>query len=112
MVQVSEATAFDLCLLNVIEIKKNEIIMFTKWDSVFSFILRTSFDADSHVFEKKPWRDPGTDINDFFNYGFNEKSWKDYCKPLVSKTCFDSVMACLVLILISFSPFEFKREEQ
>uniref|UniRef100_A0A1J3IVD9 FIP1[III]-like protein n=1 Tax=Noccaea caerulescens TaxID=107243 RepID=A0A1J3IVD9_NOCCA len=43
---------------------------------------RTSFDANSHVFEKKPWRNPGTDINDFFNYGFNEKSWKDYCKPL------------------------------
>ncbi|KAL1211872.1 FIP1[III]-like protein [Cardamine amara subsp. amara] len=39
---------------------------------------RKTFD----VFEKKPWRNSGADISDFFNYGFNEQSWKDYCKPL------------------------------
>lgn len=50
-----------------------------------SLILRTPFDVNSYVFEKKPWRNPGMDINDFFNFGFNEQSWKDYCKPLVSK---------------------------
>lgn len=49
-----------------------------------SFIFRTPFDVNSDVFKKKPWRNPGMDINDFFNFGFNEQSWKDYCNPLVS----------------------------
>lgn len=29
--------------------------------------------------EDKPWRKPGADITDYFNYGFNEDSWKIYC---------------------------------
>jgi hypothetical protein len=43
---------------------------------------RTPFDVNLDVLEKKPWRDPGTDTSDFFNFGLNEQSWKDYCKPL------------------------------
>ncbi|KAG7576308.1 Pre-mRNA polyadenylation factor Fip1 domain [Arabidopsis thaliana x Arabidopsis arenosa] len=43
---------------------------------------RTPFDVNFDVFEKKPWRNPGTDTSDFFNFGLNEQSWKDYCKPL------------------------------
>ncbi|KRH95079.1 Polyadenylation factor I complex, subunit FIP1 [Pseudoloma neurophilia] len=27
-----------------------------------------------------PWRKPGADITDYFNYGFDEKTWRDYCK--------------------------------
>ncbi|KAL0699379.1 hypothetical protein Bca4012_055501 [Brassica carinata] len=42
---------------------------------------RTTFDANFNVFEKKPWRNPGMDVNDFFNFGFDEQSWKDYCNP-------------------------------
>ncbi|XP_018525716.1 pre-mRNA 3'-end-processing factor FIP1 isoform X1 [Lates calcarifer] len=30
--------------------------------------------------EEKPWRIAGTDISDYFNYGFNEGSWNAYCK--------------------------------
>jgi hypothetical protein len=33
--------------------------------------------------EEKPWKYPGGDISDFFNFGLNEESWKDYCKQLV-----------------------------
>ena len=29
-------------------------------------------------FDDKPWRKPGTDITDYFNYGFNEETWKAY----------------------------------
>jgi pre-mRNA 3'-end-processing factor FIP1 len=29
--------------------------------------------------EEKPWRRPGEDITDYFNYGFNEETWKIYC---------------------------------
>eukprot|EP00064_Thunnus_orientalis_P005821 superscaffoldBa00000587_g5835 len=30
--------------------------------------------------EEKPWRRAGADISDYFNYGFDEESWKAYCK--------------------------------
>ncbi|KAI7908271.1 Fip1 motif-domain-containing protein, partial [Cokeromyces recurvatus] len=29
--------------------------------------------------EDKPWRKPGADITDYFNYGFNEITWRAYC---------------------------------
>ncbi|KAL0281044.1 UNVERIFIED_CONTAM: hypothetical protein PYX00_002159 [Menopon gallinae] len=32
------------------------------------------------VLEEKPWRIPGADITDYFNYGFNEDTWKAYCE--------------------------------
>jgi len=35
------------------------------------------FDLDSII--DKPWRKPGADITDYFNYGFNELTWKAYC---------------------------------
>ncbi|KAJ9688982.1 hypothetical protein PVL29_014572 [Vitis rotundifolia] len=43
---------------------------------------KTIFDVDIDSFEEKPWRHPGVDISDFFNFGFNEESWKQYCKQL------------------------------
>ena len=35
------------------------------------------FNIDS--LEEKPWRKPGADITDYFNYGFTEDTWKVYC---------------------------------
>ncbi|KAG7316745.1 hypothetical protein KOW79_020286 [Hemibagrus wyckioides] len=29
--------------------------------------------------EEKPWRKPGADLSDYFNYGFNDDTWKSYC---------------------------------
>ncbi len=29
--------------------------------------------------EEKPWRKPGADITDYFNYDFNEETWNAYC---------------------------------
>jgi hypothetical protein len=37
------------------------------------------FDVDPETFADKPWRKPGADITDYFNFGFNEQSWKAYC---------------------------------
>ena len=28
--------------------------------------------------EDKPWRKPGADITDYFNYGFTEDTWRAY----------------------------------
>ncbi|ODN00328.1 Pre-mRNA 3'-end-processing factor FIP1 [Orchesella cincta] len=35
------------------------------------------FNVDS--VEDKPWRKPGADITDYFNYGFTEDTWRAYC---------------------------------
>ncbi|XP_017543477.1 pre-mRNA 3'-end-processing factor FIP1 isoform X2 [Pygocentrus nattereri] len=39
----------------------------------------TLLGADVESFEEKPWRKPGADLSDYFNYGFNEDTWKMYC---------------------------------
>ena len=40
----------------------------------------TAVDIDADLAENsKPWRLPGTDAKDFFNYGFDEYTWASYC---------------------------------
>ncbi|KAI9596553.1 Fip1 motif-domain-containing protein, partial [Syncephalis fuscata] len=29
--------------------------------------------------EDRPWRKPGADLTDYFNYGFDESTWRMYC---------------------------------
>ncbi|PPD75692.1 hypothetical protein GOBAR_DD27380 [Gossypium barbadense] len=43
---------------------------------------RTIFNVDIDSFEDKPWKHPGVDLSDFFNFGLNEEGWKDYYKQL------------------------------
>ncbi|KAL5698874.1 hypothetical protein ACHQM5_029853 [Ranunculus cassubicifolius] len=43
---------------------------------------KTVFDIDIDSLEDKLWRNPGIDLSDFFNFGMDEESWKDYCKQL------------------------------
>ncbi|KAK6136435.1 hypothetical protein DH2020_029823 [Rehmannia glutinosa] len=43
---------------------------------------KTIFEVDIDSFEDKPWRLPSIDVSDFFNFGLNEDSWRDYCKQL------------------------------
>jgi pre-mRNA 3'-end-processing factor FIP1 len=42
-------------------------------------ILSTDFDNDFPTESSKPWRKPGSDITDYFNYGFDEFTWASYC---------------------------------
>ncbi|XP_010453107.1 PREDICTED: FIP1[V]-like protein [Camelina sativa] len=43
---------------------------------------KTIFEVDIESFEEKPWRYQGVEMTDYFNFGLNEESWKDYCKQL------------------------------
>ncbi|KAF3778812.1 FIP1[V]-like protein [Nymphaea thermarum] len=43
---------------------------------------KTVFDIDIDAFEDKPWRHPGVDVTDYFNFGLDENNWKNYCKQL------------------------------
>ena len=38
----------------------------------------TAYDIDFDTLDEHPWRQPGTDLTHFFNYGFNEATWLDY----------------------------------
>lgn len=40
---------------------------------------RSILDVDLGAMTDKPWRRPGADISDWFNYGFDEISWEAYC---------------------------------
>lgn len=42
------------------------------------------YDVNIDKFEEKPWRIPGADITDYFNFGLNENTWKQYCSSLAS----------------------------
>ncbi|RKP08968.1 Fip1 motif-domain-containing protein [Thamnocephalis sphaerospora] len=37
------------------------------------------FDVDTDSLEDRPWRKPGADLTDYFNYGFDEITWRMYC---------------------------------
>lgn len=40
---------------------------------------RSILDVDLGAMTEKPWRRAGSDISDWFNYGFDEISWEAYC---------------------------------
>lgn len=40
---------------------------------------RSILDFDVANMTDKAWRRPGSDISDWFNYGFDEISWEAYC---------------------------------
>ncbi|KAH3902519.1 uncharacterized protein SCODWIG_02786 [Saccharomycodes ludwigii] len=35
-------------------------------------------DVDPEIIKEKPWREPGINLSDYFNYGFNEFTWMEY----------------------------------
>lgn len=41
---------------------------------------RSIFEIDLDQLEKKDWRLPGSDISDWFNYGFDEVTWTTYVR--------------------------------
>lgn len=43
---------------------------------------RNILDVNIDIFEQKPWKHPGADITDYFNFGLNEDAWKLYCNQV------------------------------
>lgn len=48
-------------------------------DAVGQFNGQSIYDINLDTLEDKPWRKPGADVTDYFNYGFNEDTWRVYC---------------------------------
>lgn len=42
-------------------------------------ILEIDLDTDFKDESSKPWRKPGADVTNYFNYGFDEFTWASYC---------------------------------
>lgn len=38
---------------------------------------------DFDLLPEKPWRKPGADISDYFNYGLDEDTWRAYCSKQI-----------------------------
>lgn len=51
-----------------------------EFESVGSINGQPAFEFAIENIEDKPWRKPGADITDYFNYGFNEETWRAYCE--------------------------------
>lgn len=51
-----------------------------EFESVGSIAGQPAFEFAIENIEDKPWRKPGADITDYFNYGFNEETWRAYCE--------------------------------
>lgn len=64
------------------------------------------FNLDS--IEDKPWRKPGADITDYFNYGFNEDSWKAYCEKQRKIRIDNNVTPKVKLFQLYYNFFEVK----
>lgn len=75
------------------------LTIFTKYLIIFSFVIsplgkfsieefesvgtisgQSAVEYNIEAIEDKPWRKPGADITDYFNYGFNEETWRAYCE--------------------------------
>lgn len=37
------------------------------------------FGYDIQQMKERPWAQPGANLNDYFNYGFNERTWRIFC---------------------------------
>lgn len=49
-------------------------------DAPGQFNGQSIYDVNLDTLDDKPWRKPGADITDYFNYGFTEDTWKIYCE--------------------------------
>ncbi|CAJ0581164.1 unnamed protein product, partial [Mesorhabditis spiculigera] len=49
-------------------------------DHVPSVAGQIIYDLDLAQMAEKPWRNPGANTHDYFNYGFNEVTWNLYCE--------------------------------
>lgn len=51
-----------------------------EFESVGTINGQSAIEFNVEALEDKPWRKPGADITDYFNYGFNEETWRAYCE--------------------------------
>ncbi len=53
---------------------------------------------DLEAIEDKPWRKPGADLSDWFNYGFNEETWQAYCAKQMQLRRMNAMQASIQVV--------------
>ncbi|CCG81227.1 Pre-mRNA polyadenylation factor fip1 [Taphrina deformans PYCC 5710] len=53
-------------------------------DAIAEMDGKSILEIDLETLENKPWRQPGADITEYFNYGFDEFTWAAYCQKQTS----------------------------
>lgn len=53
-------------------------------DAIAELDGKSILSIDLESLEHKPWRQPGADITEYFNYGFDEFTWTAYCQKQAS----------------------------
>lgn len=53
-------------------------------DAIADLDGKSILEIDLETLENKPWRQPGADITEYFNYGFDEFTWTAYCQKQTS----------------------------
>lgn len=48
--------------------------------NICSSQVKNVFELDIDTLEEKPWRRPGEDVSDYFNYDLTEGTWKEYVR--------------------------------
>lgn len=51
-----------------------------EFESIGTISGQSAVEYNIEAIEDKPWRKPGADITDYFNYGFSEETWRSYCE--------------------------------
>ena len=71
-----------------------------------TFSGQSILEVDLNALADKAWRRPGSDISDWFNYGFDEISWEAYChrRKEMGDTANMLKAAVLVRTLSNFHP--------
>ena len=49
-----------------------------EFDNILTVNGQTAVEVDLDSLDEKPWKKPGADITDYFNYGFTEETWSAY----------------------------------
>ena len=62
------------------------------FDNIGTINGQTAVELDMENLEEKPWRKPGADITDYFNYGFTEDTWAAYCNRSFSSNIYRSLL--------------------
>ena len=71
---------------------------------------RSVLELDLSALAEKQWRRPGSDISDWFNYGFDELSWEAYCYRRRDLGELANVLKPNVIVSLSSSFFFFSRQ--
>ena len=74
-------------------------------DAPGTFDGRSILEIDLASLAEKGWRRPGSDISDWFNYGFDEISWEAYCHRRRDMGDLANVLKANVLVRTLLNPY-------